>query len=83
MLIENLNLEVEKLTNNSENEKTRLHKHSYLLKQAKLIGKWISLFDPSNINTKDLAMPEYLENNQTEILDSLGKINNKSWIKSR
>lgn len=83
ILIENLNINIDQLNNVNESEKSKLHKQTYLLNQAKLIAKWIALFDPSNINTIDLKTPKYLEKYQEKTMKSLRNTCATAWFKRK
>lgn len=71
LLMENFRVQVE--TENS-NKQTRLNRMNIVLQQSLLLAKWITKFNPENINSYDLTLPKDLKDFQEFVTQSMSEI---------
>lgn len=71
MLMENFRVQVD--TQHS-NPQTRINRMNVVLQQSLLLAKWITKFNPENINSYDLTLPKDLEDFQEFVSQSMDEI---------
>ena len=86
MIVEILRNETAKYEQNQDSEQAKRNKYTMMLYQWLNIAQWIQRFNPENLNTNDLKVPEELQKYHSLIENSFKEINentqlvNKGWL---
>ena len=71
MMMENFRVQLE--TENLSTQ-TKINRMNVVLQQSLLLAKWVSKFDPENINSYDLSLPKDLNDFQEYVTTSMDEI---------